>query len=105
VIFPSAGKVCSFSLIYRDNTGFGYVGAKLFKKKFAIGKSPFAEPVQMAALLSTGADPATRRLIEPDILGPNIDLFDAFYYVDLTVSLGVQVLGVQVNYQPDTCPP
>ena len=104
VIFPSAGKICSFSLIYRDNTSFGYVRAKLFKKKFAIGKPPFAEPVQMAVLESTGADPATRRLIEPDILGPNIDA-DAFYYVDLSISLGVQVVGVQVNYRPDKCPP
>jgi len=43
--------------------------------------------------------------IEPDILGPDIDVFNAFYYVELKVSVGVQVVGVQVNYRPDTCPP
>jgi len=104
VVFSSTGKVCSFSLIYRDNTPLGYVSAKLLRKKFGVGQSPFAEPVQMAALVSNGADPATRRLIEPDIVGRNIDV-NAFYYVELSVSLGVQVVGVQVNYRPDTCPP
>jgi hypothetical protein len=104
VIFPSGGEVCSFSLVYRDNTNLGYVSAKLLKKKFGIGQTRFPEPVQMAYLQTKGAEAATRRLFEPDILGSKIDV-DAFYYVDLSISLGVQVVGVQVNYRPDKCPP
>jgi hypothetical protein len=85
VVFASAGKVRSLSLVYRDNVPVGDVTAKLFKKKFDAGKSPFTEPVQMAFLRSNGAQRGMRRLVEPDILEPNIDLVDAFYYVELDV--------------------
>lgn len=105
VEFPAGGEVCSFSVIYRDDNNLGYAAAKLFKKKFSIGQSPYTEPVLMAAVQSTGADTATRRLVEPDITAPKIEPANAFYYVELTLGLGVQAIGIQVNYRPDKCPP
>ena len=100
VNFPTTGKVCWMSLIYRDNDPSSSVTARLMRKRFGIGQSPFASPFQMAILQTNNDDPATQRLIEPSIAAPQIDYFNSFYYVELNVpSQNLQVLGVQVNFR------
>lgn len=101
IIFPSTGKICSLSLIYRDNDPSSDITIKLFKKKFGIGQTPFITPAQLTVLQSNSTDPATRRLFQTTFSESQIDL-NAFYYAEVNVpSDNLQVLGVQINFRPN----
>lgn len=105
VVFPSAGNVCAFYLVYRDSDSESNLTARLFRKAFAAGGDAFTPPVLMAQINPGGANPNTRRSSDTTITQPAVNLSNSFYYVELVVPLqALEVFGVQIDFRTTACP-
>jgi len=104
VVFPSAGNVCRFTLVFRDNDAEQNVTARLRKKGFAAGGNAFSVPVIMAAVTSAAASNTTRVVSDTTIVQRAVFL-GAFYYVELVVPIqSLEVLGVLIDFRTTACP-
>jgi len=107
VVFPRAGRVCSFSLVFRDSDGDPGIDitARLMRKKFGGAAGAFDPPVVMARAKSTGADNFIRVAEDVTIKQGAIRPGNSFYFVELDVPFStLEVLGVQIDFR-ETCPP
>lgn len=106
VPFPVDGqRVCSFTLIHRDNDADSAITARLLKKNIVLDGFVFDPPIQMARVTTGVAVGAigVRSKTDVSIAQPLINLRNAFYYVELTLGSNLlEVLGVQIEVNP-TC--
>ena len=105
VIFPSAGNVCAFYLVFRDNDADIGVTARLLRKPFAAGTGSFTPPVVMAQIAPGSANANTRRIADTTITQPAINIGNSFYYVELVLpGATLEVFGVQIDFRTTACP-
>lgn len=105
VDFPTVGKVCRFSLVYRDFDSNFQIVARLIKKKIALGGSAFDPPVTMARI-RTGVAAASNGVMRKatNVIKEPATPSTAFYFVELDVpATTLQVVGVEI-VQKSSCP-
>jgi hypothetical protein len=100
-------RVCSFTLVYRDNDGDFGITARLMKKPIVVGASPFNPPFQMAAVATGGMAASATVAIKTDltIRQPVLNSKTSFYYVEVDAPAStLEVLGIQIEVN-STCGP
>lgn len=104
VDFPSNGKVCSVSLIYRDVNGADAIRARLFRKSFSSGGNFFSAPTLMATATSASGTTATTRIAKTtSIASSTVSQTSGFYYVLVDgPTINLAFMGVQIDFR-STC--
>jgi hypothetical protein len=88
VVFPSDGRVCSFTLIYSDNAADVNITAVLRAKPFTVGENVFSNALTMAVASSGGAQLGVRVATDTTIGAAVIDTAARFYFAELTIEPG-----------------
>ncbi|HEX9905692.1 MAG TPA: hypothetical protein VGA77_12070 [Propylenella sp.] len=100
VVFPRAGRVCSFTLVARDNDGDFNVNARLMRKRFGGGAGAFDPPVVMARAHTSSASNDIQTDTDTTIAQAVINAANSFYYVELNLPFeALEVLGVQIDFR------
>jgi hypothetical protein len=104
VVFPVTVKqrICSFSMVYQDINQQDTITARLMRKTYTVGATPFNTPNTIATVKSaSGVVSTVRKATTTAISNPAVTVGGSFYYIEAdVVTTNLNIIGFHITYGP-----
>jgi hypothetical protein len=98
---PNAGRICRFSLVFRDFDETNNITARLMRKRYTVGGKASTGLLLVAQMQSKAVIDGVQKISAAVINSPVVLFNRAFYYVELEIPAPqLQVLGVEIEHKP-----